>query len=240
MSSLPQHLDGKTAQGVVSGESIAQFEIGHMKNFIYLLIDWDTHECAVVDPWVEIGTVIEAIESHQLKPVSILLTHTHHDHVGGVGELIEKYPAAQVILNELDMHRLKEGIRKSGKLKYVKDGDKLKVGSIEIQVLHTPGHSPGECSFFVPAAGSKETHEERPYLFTGDTVFIRDCGRTDFAGGNVLDMFDSIQRVKTLPQRTVILVGHHYQPEVASTIANEMVDSPPFRCKNAEELEALP
>jgi glyoxylase-like metal-dependent hydrolase (beta-lactamase superfamily II) len=240
MSSLPKHLSGHAAQGIISGEPIAQFEIGHMKNFIYLLIDWPTRECAIVDPWVEIGPVIDAIESHQLKPVRILLTHTHHDHVGGVGELIEKYPSAQVILNELDMHRLKEGIRKSGKLKYVKDGDTLKVGSIEIQVIHTPGHSPGESSFFVPAAGAKGTHEERPYLFTGDTVFIRDCGRTDFAGGNVLDMFDSLQRIKKCPQKTVILCGHHYQPEVASTLAVELVESPPFRCRTAEELDSLP
>lgn len=240
MSSLPQHLSGIAAQGILSGEPIAQFEIGHMKNFIYLLIDWDSRECAIVDPWVEIATVIETIESHQLKPVSILLTHTHHDHVGGVAELIEKYPALKIILNELDMHRLKEGVRKSGKLKYVRDGDKLKVGSIEIQVMHTPGHSPGECSFFVPAAASTSDNETRPYLFTGDTVFIRDCGRTDFAGGNVLDMFDSLQRIKKCPQKTVILCGHHYQSEVASTLAVELVESPPFRCRNAEELDALP
>jgi glyoxylase-like metal-dependent hydrolase (beta-lactamase superfamily II) len=105
-----------------------------------------------------------------------------------------------------------------------------------VQVLHTPGHSPGECCFFIPAP----TRNDLPYLFTGDTIFIRDCGRTDFAGGNVLDMFDSIQQIKRLPQKTVILCGHHYQPEVASTIADEMVDSPPFRCRNVDELDALP
>jgi hydroxyacylglutathione hydrolase len=236
MSSLPQHLSGHEAPGIVPGEPIAQFEIGHMKNFIYLLIDWQTRECAIVDPWVELAPLLEAIETHQLKPVCVILTHTHHDHIGGVGGLIEKYPGIPVVLNELDMHRIKEATRKAAKLKYVRDDDQFKVGSIEVQVLHTPGHSPGECSYFVPAAGP----EKRPYLFTGDTMFIRDCGRTDLAGGNVLDLFDSIQRIKKCPQKTVILCGHHYQPEVASTLAVELVESPPFRCRNAQELDALP
>ncbi len=236
MTSLPTHLSENSAQGIVEGEPIAQFEIGDMRNFIYLLIDWKTRECAVVDPWKDLAPVLDAIAKYQLRPVLVLLTHTHHDHVGGLGELIEKFPGIPVALNELDVHRIKENIRKTAKLRYLKDGDALKVGSHKIEVLHTPGHSPGECSYYVPAA----TRDDRPYLFTGDTIFIRDCGRTDFAGGNVLDMFDSIQKVKTLPQRTVILCGHHYQPEVASTIANEMVDSAPFRCKNADELEALP
>ena len=106
------------------------------------------------------------------------------------------------------------------------------VGSIRVRVLHTPGHSAGECCYFFENGGK--------YLFTGDTLFIRDYGRTDFADGSNEQMFASLQRIKALPPETVILPGHHYVRECASILSKEIVESPPLRCGSVEELASLP
>lgn len=80
----------------------------------------------------------------------------------------------------------------------------------------------------------------RRFLLTGDTLFIRDCGRTDFEDGDNEQMFQSLQRIKKLPPATVILPGHHYQPETASVLELELLESAPLKCRSVEELAGLP
>ena len=104
--------------------------------------------------------------------------------------------------------------------------------------IHTPGHSAGELCYRLEATDLKG--ELRTYLFTGDTLFIRDCGRTDLETGSNAQMFESLQRLKKFPPDTVILPGHHYVRECASTLSREMETSPPLRCASIQELEALP
>jgi hydroxyacylglutathione hydrolase len=228
--SLPNHLNGTEAKGLIQGESIAQFELGSHKNFVYLILDWKTKKAAWVDPQSDIDTPLEALREHGFELQYILLTHTHWDHIAGVPELLKRFPALPVYVHEKDAGRLKEDAR--AKSKPLHDGQKLPLGEISISVLHTPGHSAGECSYFL------ET--DRPYLFTGDTIFIRDCGRTDFESGSNEQMFESIQRVKKLLSNTVILPGHHYVHDCATTIEKEMKESPPFQCKSVEDLAKLP
>lgn len=226
---LPDHLAGDRALGLREGAVIAQYELGAHRNFIYLIVDWQAKAAAIVDPQSDLGPPLGALKAHGLRLERILLTHTHYDHIAGLGELARDYPGMAVHLGKEDEHRIAREIREKLNVVHAKDGDAIPIGKLSVKVLHTPGHSPGECSYLIA-----------PFLFTGDTIFIRDCGRTDFEGGSNEQMFASLQRVKALPPETVILPGHHYQRECASTVGREQIESPPFRCGSVQELEALP
>ena len=230
-SHLPTHLAQNSPQGLKLNEPIAQFEIGELRNFIYLILDWKTHQAAIVDPQADLSAPRKALAENGFTLSAVFLTHSHHDHVAGVPELARSIPPIPIYLHADDSFRLKP-LKEQDRLKFLKDQEQVKIGDLVITAHHTPGHSIGELSYFFTA--------DRPYLFTGDTVFIRDCGRTDFATGSNEDMFGSIQKIKTLPPETVFLPGHHYAPECATTLRAELEASPPFRCKNVEELKALP
>jgi glyoxylase-like metal-dependent hydrolase (beta-lactamase superfamily II) len=227
---LPAELAGHQPQGGVTNCPVAQFEIGAHKNFVYLILDWTERVAAWVDPQSDLTEPLAFLTKHKFRLGSILLTHTHFDHIAGVAELLHRFPESPLVVHQTDTHRLAKPalarVRPAG------DGELLKIGSMSLKILHTPGHSAGECSYLLQTG--------RPYLFTGDTIFIRDCGRTDFEDGSNEQMFASIQRVKKLPPETIILPGHHYKPECATTIAREMEESGPFRCRSVEELAALP
>jgi glyoxylase-like metal-dependent hydrolase (beta-lactamase superfamily II) len=227
---IPPHLTQPTATGEKVGEPIAQFEIGNYQNFVYLILDWQNKEAAWIDPQKDLSRPLECLKQYGFQLKWILLTHTHFDHIAGLSELAELFPQASIGVNDGDLPRLKPFIQK--KVQNIRDGDLLSVGNLSIEVLHTPGHSPGECCYWVKSSP--------PYLLTGDTVFIRDCGRTDLEGGSNIEMFNSLQKLKRLPPEAIILPGHHYQPECASTLQKEMKESPPFQCNSVEELASLP
>jgi len=232
-NALPTHLNQNHATGLSPNEPIAQFEIGILKNFVYLLIDWKTRQAAIIDTQKNLSAPLRALEENQLTLSYILLTHTHHDHVAGLPGLIKSHSQVPILVHGGDLHRLEDPIRRGGAIQTLEDEEIIQLGSLEIRALHTPGHSAGELSYFVRAG-------ERNYLFTGDTIFIRDCGRTDLGTGSNDEMFATIQRIKKLPPDTVFLPGHHYKPECATTLETELKVSPPFQCRSVQELEALP
>lgn len=213
-------------------QPIAQFEIGKYQNFVYLILDWNQRKAAIVDPQLDLSLPFSYLEDHGFELVATLLTHTHFDHIAGVPELIREFPKLPIYVHAEEMHRFDPKIRNSGNFSPLKDNQEITIGKLRVRVMHTPGHSSGECSYFM------ETNP--PYLFTGDTVFIRDCGRTDLPTGSNKQMFDSLQKIKALPKETVILPGHHYKPEYTSTIEVELAKSPPFQCRSVDELAALP
>jgi glyoxylase-like metal-dependent hydrolase (beta-lactamase superfamily II) len=228
---LPHHLAETHATGIHPGETIAQFEIGDMRNFVYLILDWKTREAAIVDPQRDLSPPLNALREHGFTLKMILLTHSHFDHVAGVPELLKKYPHLKIQMSLLDFFRLERSKEaKAEQIENIQDGQFLRLGSVEIQALHTPGHSAGEISYLV----------DQKYLLTGDTLFIRECGRTDMETGSDAQMFASLQRIKALAPETIILPGHHYVKETASTLANELLTNAPLLCRSVKELAELP
>lgn len=210
---------------------IDQFLYGGMKNFSYL-ITFDG-ESLIVDPQVELHRWERRMQELGATLKGILLTHTHWDHVAGVPGVAAKYPQAKIYVNKLDAKRIQkydEAVR--ARFVFVEDGEQIALGSQTIEVLHTPGHSAGECCFLI---------REEPYkLFTGDTVFVSEVGRTDLETGSTAELFHTLQRLKQLPGDTVIYPGHDYGNTPTTTIARECAESAAFRCKTIEELDALP
>ena len=232
---LPPHLAGNEATGIQTGEPVAQYELGPYRNFVYLAIDWFERSALWIDPSEEIDGVLHDLQSHRIELKGIVLTHSHHDHISGVPGLLLLFPQLPLYVHPADAHRLGENLRSN--LKEVQDGDLISISgngadSLALQVIHAPGHSAGElCLSF--------TAEKERYLFTGDTLFIRDCGRTDLPTGNDAEMFATLQRLKKLPIETIILPGHHYTHECASRLESELQLSPPLLSKTIEELAAL-
>ena len=178
---------------------IEQIEIGPMKNFTYLVGSSSTREVALVDPAWAIDALLDHVASRDLKPVAVLATHYHPDHVGGemMGQNIEG--VARLLEREqvkVYAHKLEApGLRKitgisTGDMVEVDSGDRLQIGDIEIEFLHTPGHTPGSQCFRV-----KNT------LVSGDTLFIQGCGRVDLPGSNPDDMFRSLRRLADAARR---------------------------------------
>lgn len=230
---IPTHLSGTEPMGIIEGQTVAQYGIGDYLNFVYLIIDWDSRKAAWVDPQADLSLPLQDMKAQGLQLNSILLTHTHHDHVAGVPELAKRFPEVPICLHQGDLHRIQSRLPSTAKLKTVQDSEILSLGSTRIEVLHTPGHSAGEICFQVSTS-------KQSYLLTGDTLFIRNCGRTDLETGSDAEMFATLQRLRNLSPGLVILPGHHYTPECASTLGRELKESPPFQCKSIGELAALP
>lgn len=156
-------------------------------NYIWVLND-ETGRCLIVDPG-EAAPVLKAIEANNWQPEAILLTHHHHDHVGGVAELHKHYPNLSVYGPE--------ETRNKGTTKIVADGDRINILEHEFQIFATPGHTSGHICFY-----------SAPWLFCGDTLFSGGCGR--LFEGTAAQMYQSLQRINALPEETLICCAHEY------------------------------
>ncbi|SQJ28387.1 Hydroxyacylglutathione hydrolase [Serratia rubidaea] len=156
-------------------------------NYIWLLDD-QQGRCVIVDPG-EAPPVLAALQRLQLTPDAILLTHHHHDHVGGVAQIVAQYPA-------LPVYGPQETADK-GATQVVKGGDTIDVGGRNYQVMAVPGHTLGHIAFY-----------SAPYLFCGDTLFSAGCGR--LFEGTAEQMYHSLQQFMQLPDNTLICCAHEY------------------------------
>lgn len=234
---LPPHLAGREAQGLVPNSPVAQFLLGDMRNFVYLILDWRTLKCAWVDPQSDVETPLAAMKKHGFALERILLTHTHFDHVLGLPALLKRFPGTPVHFHADDYSRIKKELPSdSPSFQPLADGAALKIGTLAARAYHAPGHSRGALMYLIDA-----TAGQPPFLLTGDTIFIRDCGRTDLPTGSVDEMFATLQRVRAeFPPEAVILPGHQYTRDCASTLEQELRESPPFLALSVAELQALP
>lgn len=187
---------------------------GQMENFVYLIGDQDTKECLVVDPAWDIDGIINVASSDDMKIVGALVTHYHPDHIGGeimgfniqgLPELMKTNPCP-VHAHKLEAAGIMQltGLSKPDVVNH-ESGDVLKVGDIEIELLHTPGHTPGSMCYRLKDA-----------IVSGDTLFLQGCGRVDLPGGNSEQMYETLtQRLSTLPDDTILFPGHAYGGENA-------------------------
>lgn len=195
--------------------------LGEYETNCYLLRSNKTaNDCMVVDPGLEVEQLLDFIKRHKLNPAAVVLTHGHIDHIGGVAELRENYPDVKVYIHKLDAEMLENGYSNLSAMMggafstnpadfLLEDGSVIEQTGVKLQVLHTPGHTPGGICLY-------SRNEE--IVFTNDTLFAESIGRTDFPGGSLEQLLKSVrEKLFTLPDDTIVYPGHG----PSTTIAQE-------------------
>ncbi len=196
-----------------------QMQVGPMENFIYFVGDKSTNEVVVIDPAWDVNFLLNEAKKNNLKIKAALVTHGHFDHTNGVEDLLKNLDIP-VYINEHEADFFKFNWGEN--LKKVKSADKLKIGNIEIQFVHTPGHTPGSQCFLVSNN-----------LVSGDTLFINACGRCDLPGGDVEQMFDTIyNKLMKMSDDTVIFPGHNYADKKFDELKNQKKTNPYMQYDN--------
>jgi len=212
------------AAGLPPAPEVVQIEVGLLQNFCEILFCPETREAAVVDPAFEMDRLLHEVAKRDLTVKLALITHTHHDHIDGVGELCDKTGAA-VVVNP----REAAAVRAPGRtLIDAVDGQDIAVGRRGVRALTTPGHTVGGTCYLADG-----------FVVTGDLLFVGGCGRTDFTGGDTAQMWNSLQRLTRLPEETRVYPGHDYGDTPTSTIAHELRTNRFLRCATFEEFRAL-
>ena len=215
------------------GDGIAQ----QMRNFAYLIGDRQTGDCVVVDPASAAGDLVDALEADGMHLSGVLVTHHHPDHVGGsmmgfelkgLAELMERVSVPIHVNSEeaLFVSRI-TGIPMSDLTSH-QNGDKVSVGDIEIELLHTPGHTPGSQCFLLDGR-----------LVAGDTLFLEGCGRTDFPGGDSDEIFRSLQKLAQLSGDPTVFPGHWYSVEPSASLSEVKRSNYVYRVANLEQWRTL-
>lgn len=193
--------------------SIEALELGPMENFIYIIHDHASGRAAVVDPAWDVPAILARARDMGVRISDVLLTHSHHDHINGIEELLAETDA--------EVHLLKPEAQFWGgslaRPSLHHGGDVIELGESPIRVLHTPGHTPGSACYHL---GDE--------LITGDTLFVFGCGRCDLHGGDPNEMYDTLRRLGSeLPADTVIHPGHNYAEKTTSSL-EEQIEGNPF------------
>jgi glyoxylase-like metal-dependent hydrolase (beta-lactamase superfamily II) len=215
------------------GDGIAQ----QMRNFAYLIGDRQTGDCVVVDPAYAAGDLVDTLEADGMHLSGVLVTHHHPDHVGGsmmgfelkgLAELLERVSVPVHVNSEeaLFVSRI-TGIPMSD-LTAHEHGDKVSIGDIEIELLHTPGHTPGSQCFLLDGR-----------LIAGDTLFLEGCGRTDFPGGDSDEIFRSLQKLAQLSGDPTVFPGHWYSAEPSASLSEVKRSNYVYRVSNLEQWRTL-
>ena len=187
--------------------------------YTYLVADPASKEAAIIDPVKEqFDRDAQLIEELGFNLKYVLETHVHADHITSSGKLRDRF-GAKVVLQEASNANCADIL--------AKDGDVLTLGDKEIKVMHTPGHTDADATFQIEGA-----------VFTGDALFVRGCGRTDFQAGSTESLYSSIHdKIFSLPDETLIYPGHDYKGHTVSTVGEEKAYNP--RLGAGKDLEAF-
>jgi hydroxyacylglutathione hydrolase len=189
---------------------------GQMVNFVYAIGDRAGGECVLVDPAYAVADLLDTVGDDGMRVVGVIASHYHPDHIGGsmMGHSIEGVPA---LLERVDVPVHVQAAEapwvsrmiglSADDLTTHEPGDVVQVGGMRIELLHTPGHTPGSQCLLVDGC-----------LVSGDTLFLDGCGRTDLPGSDAEAMYDSPQRLAALPDGTVVFPGHRYSLPSSATM----------------------
>jgi hydroxyacylglutathione hydrolase len=173
----------------------------HSDNFSYIIADEETRDAVVVDSSYNADEIIKTIKTQKLQLKYIINTHGHSDHTAGNTELQSIFGAKIVAHKQSKIHPDLP----------VDESDILNVGKISVKIIYTPGHTTDSICLLV----------DDQKLLTGDTLFVGECGRTDFPGGNTKSMYESLNRLITLNDTVEVYPGHDYGLKPSSTIGEE-------------------
>jgi hydroxyacylglutathione hydrolase len=190
-----------------------------MKNFDYLLMEDASREAIAIDSGWETGPIVRAADEEKMGVKYVIATHGHFDHVETLGELAAKLGAQTVAHDSSEMKTDRR----------VKGGDSLAIGGASVAVIHTPGHTPDSICLF-----------DGKNLFTGDTLFIGNCGRTDLPGGSASELYHSLHSVlMALPEGTMIYPGHDYGVVRSRKLGEEMKVNPTLLARDLAEFTGV-
>jgi glyoxylase-like metal-dependent hydrolase (beta-lactamase superfamily II) len=225
---------------LLSGRDFAHGDMmaRQMVNFAYLIGDRETGEAVVVDPAYNVRDLLDIVEADGMRLTGVLGTHFHPDHLGGEmgGFSLEGISAllnlAQVPVHvqsdELPWVERTTGVGASDLVGH-DSGDVVHVGDVAIELIHTPGHTPGSQCFLVDGR-----------LVAGDTLFLEGCGRTDFPGSDPLAMYESIHtRLARVPDEAILFPGHLYSADPSASMGETRKWNYVFKPRSAEEWMAM-
>ena len=199
---------------------VVQIEVGLLQNFCEILFCPETREAAIVDPAWEADRLLRECEARRLRVTHALITHTHEDHIEGVEELVRRTGAVVVV-----SPREAEALAGAGGARVdAVDRFDVAIGRRGVRVLDTPGHTVGGTCFLADG-----------YVITGDVLFVGGCGRTDFPGGNVDDMFRSLQALAQLPGNPTVFPGHWYSAEPSAALSEVRRTNYVYRANDLEQ-----
>ncbi len=205
-----------------------------MVNFCYLIGDRSTGEAVVIDPAYDTDTLVDVLEADGMTLTGALATHYHADHVGGsmmgfeingIAQLLERVDVPiHVQAVEAEFVQKVTGVE-AGSLVSHTSGDIVTVGGVDIELIHTPGHTPGSQCFLV---------DDR--LVAGDTLFLDSCGRTDLPGGDPAELYRSLHdRLDKVPDSAVLYPGHRYSHESHQSMGDTRRQNVVFKPSSLEQ-----
>jgi glyoxylase-like metal-dependent hydrolase (beta-lactamase superfamily II) len=209
-----------------------------MVNFVYLIGDRETGEAVVVDPAYNVRDLLDIVAADGMRLTGVLGTHFHPDHLGGemggyslegIGALLELAQVPVHLQNdEVPWVERTTGVGGSDLVGH-DSGDVVRVGDVSIELIHTPGHTPGSQCFLVDGR-----------LVAGDTLFLEGCGRTDFPGSDPLAMYESIHtRLARVPDEAILFPGHLYSADPSASMGETRKWNYVFKPRSPEEWMAM-
>jgi len=206
---------------------VKQIRVGKMDNFCYLLYSKKSKEAVLIDCGWDADKIFAEAQKNNVEIKTILCTHSHYDHTDAIPE-IKKRTGAHVYVHKKEKPIMSDTFTKAVDT-YLEKEETLKLpGGVKLKVINTPGHSAGGVSFYGDGK-----------VFTGDTLFVDYCGRADLPGSNPVKLFESLKRLRRLPDTTLVYPGHNYGRSPMSTIGQEKQNNLYFRAKNINNFKRV-